>query len=245
MQEIREDASAFTATLFLPVGISDISDAARRSGLSEHAGSGFQEGNMKAAVIVAHPDDETIWSGGLILRHPDWEWTVLSLCRGDDPDRSPKFKAVCPQLRATGIISDLNDSEPLLEINPGREIGPRIVGAIGETAWDLCLTHGRNGEYGHRRHKEVHGEVVRLIEEGMLQCEELWTFAYECDTVTKPCRPASWADIFVELAEKELAEKRRIVQEEYGYGKDSFEVMACISPEVFQRVKRGAKGVEL
>jgi hypothetical protein len=36
---------------------------------------------MKAAIIVAHPDDETIWSGGLILKKPEWQWTVLSLCR--------------------------------------------------------------------------------------------------------------------------------------------------------------------
>lgn len=36
---------------------------------------------MKAAIIVAHPDDETIWSGGLILKKPEWQWTVLSPCR--------------------------------------------------------------------------------------------------------------------------------------------------------------------
>jgi LmbE family N-acetylglucosaminyl deacetylase len=27
--------------------------------------------NNKCAVIVAHPDDETLWAGGLMLMHPE------------------------------------------------------------------------------------------------------------------------------------------------------------------------------
>jgi len=44
-----------------------------------------------AVVIVAHPDDETLWAGGTILMHPETQWTILTLCRMSDPDRSPKF----------------------------------------------------------------------------------------------------------------------------------------------------------
>ena len=64
---------------------------------------------MKAAVIVAHPDDEVIWCGGFVAAHSDFEWTVLSLSRSDDSDRQPKFKAVCEMLGVHGIISDLDD----------------------------------------------------------------------------------------------------------------------------------------
>ena len=35
----------------------------------------------KAAVIVAHPDDETLWAGGTILMHPETKWTIIALCR--------------------------------------------------------------------------------------------------------------------------------------------------------------------
>ncbi len=64
-------------------------------------------------MIVAHPDDETIWMGGTILANPQTKWTVLSLCRADDKDRAPKFRKVCRFLGAKAIIADLDDEEKL------------------------------------------------------------------------------------------------------------------------------------
>jgi len=192
---------------------------------------------MKTAIIVAHPDDETIWAGGLILRHPDWEWTIVSLCRGSDFDRRPKFSTVCELFGAKSIIYDLNDSDPLMHVNPGKDIGLRIIQAIGEDTWDLVLTHGENGEYGHPRHIEVHNEVLKLCDSRLLICNELWVFAYDCASDTGRCKPAPWADTMVQLSRRELAEKKHIIQGLYGYGKDSFEVTACISPESFMKHK--------
>ncbi len=190
---------------------------------------------MKAAIIVAHPDDETIWSGGLILQKPEWQWTVLSLCRADDPDRSRKFESVSGLLGFDALISDVDDSNPLKQIDAQRDIGSRILNFLASTCWDLCLTHGSNGEYGHPRHKEVHGEVLRLVHNGTLECHQLWTFAYECNVQKKICRPDSHANVLVHLADKELFQKRRIVHQEYGYEEDSFDVRSCITPESFRR----------
>ena len=191
---------------------------------------------MKAAIIVAHPDDETIWSGGLILQKPEWEWTVLSLCRADDPDRSRKFESVSDLLGFDAFISDVDDSNPLKQINAQRDIGSRILNFLASTCWDLCLTHGSNGEYGHLRHKEVHGEVLRLAHDGTLECRQLWTFAYECNVQKRFCLTHPHANELVHLSDKELFEKRRIVHREYGYGEDSFEVRSCITPESFRRL---------
>jgi len=189
----------------------------------------------KALVIVAHPDDEIIWCGGLLLRHRDWARTVLCLCRADDPDRRAKFEAVCDHLGLEGIQLDLDDSSPPAEIDLQRDLGGRIRQTVCDTPWDLCLTHGANGEYGHPRHRQVHQTVVRLMERGLLECDELWTFAYDCSPPPAGrCRPADGAEEFLDLSPEEWEEKKRIVRDWYGYPEDGFEVTACISPEAFR-----------
>jgi hypothetical protein len=187
---------------------------------------------MNAAIIVAHPDDEVIWCGGLMLQRPQWHWTVLSLCRADDPDRRPKFEAVCSRLGATGLISNLDDSEILAAIDPAKDIGPRVLDFLGHRRWNVILTHGDNGEYGHLRHRQVHMEVCRLLAAGALESQILWTFAYDCELDGK-CRPSSRASMFIPLSSVQLETKKSVIRDCYGYGEDSFEVSACVSPECF------------
>ena len=59
----------------------------------------------KVLVAVAHPDDETIWMGNMLLKNMDnWDTTIISLCRKDDPDRAPKFGKVCEIYKAKGDV---------------------------------------------------------------------------------------------------------------------------------------------
>jgi LmbE family N-acetylglucosaminyl deacetylase len=204
--------------------LADVSDG-NAPAFSEH---------MKAAVIVAHPDDEVIWCGGLILQNPSVDWTILSLCRSEDPDRAPKFHAVAANLGAHPMISDLDDSCPLKTIDVAAEIGGRITSLLGHLFWDILLTHGPNGEYGHVRHQQTHQEVVRLVRAGTLKCNQFLCFAYDCQAETGQCRPASWADLKIELSTQQLEEKKRIIRSGYGYEAHSFECTACISPEAFK-----------
>ena len=83
------------------------------------------------ALIVAHPDDETLWAGGLILQHPDWQWFIISLCRAKDENRAPKFSKVLAQFKAEGVMGDLNDSS---EQNPldDHEVEKRSCAGRGE-----------------------------------------------------------------------------------------------------------------
>ena len=44
----------------------------------------------EVAIIVAYSDYETIWFSGMILQNPEWDWTVLSLCRATGPVSRPE-----------------------------------------------------------------------------------------------------------------------------------------------------------
>jgi len=58
---------------------------------------------QRAAVVVAHPDDETLWCGGYVVAHSEFDWRIVTLCRASDPDRAPKFRRVLERLGAVGF----------------------------------------------------------------------------------------------------------------------------------------------
>ena len=122
---------------------------------------------VTAEVIVAHPDDETLRAGGTILLHPDWQWTVIALCRASDPDRAPKFRRALQQLGARGNIGHLDDGPEQVPF-PELDIRQAILSLLLETSFDLMLTHSPYGEYTrHLRHEETSRAVLLCGEKGL------------------------------------------------------------------------------
>jgi len=192
----------------------------------------------KALCIVAHPDDETIWMGGTILKHDDWDWTILCLCRKNDSDRMPKFKKVCSFYKAKAIISDLDD-ETLAPIST-EEIIEKINKNLPEKEYDYIFTHGENGEYGHIRHKEIHKAVGEMISSGLLKCNKTYYFSYIPGGLSAPHDPElkipipnKDADLFVELDEEIYEDKVKLVTDVYGFQNGIFETLSCNKEEAF------------
>ena len=90
------------------------------------------------AVIVAHPDDETLWTGGTILNHPSWKCFIVCLSRVNDKDRSSKFYNALKILKSEGIMGDLDDGPEQIpleenEIEQAKRIWLRKYRIITET----------------------------------------------------------------------------------------------------------------
>ena len=190
-------------------------------------------GPLRAAVVVAHPDDETLWCGGYILAHPEIHWRVVTLCRASDPDRAPKFSRVLEQLGALGEMADLDDGPEQVPL-PIEQIQATITRLLAGNSYSLILTHGPRGEYTrHRRHEECCRSVVDFWRSGSIVTNCLWLFAYEDGGRAYLPRVREDADRRDMLAETVWLEKRRLITDVYGYGIDSWEARAVPREEGF------------
>jgi len=183
----------------------------------------YDRGFRSCAVIVAHPDDETLWAGGTILLNPRLRWTVIALTRADDRDRAPRFYNALETLGAAGMMGNLDDSpeQPPL---PSDALEQIILSLLPDHTFDLILTHGPKGEYTrHRRHEETSRAVAAILADGRLRADQAVTFAYEDDAGNCLPRPVVNPDFLIDLPEEVWQTKHRIVTQTYGFAPDSFE----------------------
>ena len=187
------------------------------------------------AVIVAHPDDETLWAGGTILMHPDINWTIMTLCRKSDGDRAPRFFRAAEQLGARGFMADLDDGPRQTPLKTS-QVQQTILELLPTDRFDIIITHDRAGEYTrHLRHEEVSRAVMALWQNQQLHAAQLWTFAYEDGSKKYLPRAIDNADIICKLPEEIFKEKYRIITELYGFVPDSFEAKTTPATEAFWR----------
>lgn len=138
-------------------------------------------------MVVAHPDDESLWGAGLLLRYPK-NWQVICCTVPDrDPIRAELFQDACAVLGVRGRVINQREDESLKfgELN--------IEGA------DLVVTHNNAGEYGHRHHKEVHEYLTVLCPEKVI-----------CFGYRPKGNPIS--DFVIELTPDECARKMAAIQ---------------------------------
>src|SRR5574338_1134244 len=98
------------------------------------------EKTKSVAVIVAHPDDETLWAGGTILTQPARGCFIVTLCRGSDTDRAPKFYRALEALGAEGTMGDLDDGPEQVPLAEDQR-QESILQLLPQTHFDLILSH--------------------------------------------------------------------------------------------------------
>jgi len=185
------------------------------------------------ALIVAHPDDETLWAGGTILSHPSWNCFVVCLCRKSDDERAVKFQKALEALGAEGIMGDMDDGpsqEPLDE----DEVERLIIELLPHRHFNLIITHNPTGEYKrHLRHEQTSKAVIRLWFTGKISASELWTFAYKEEGTEKYPKPIKTAPYYKTLTKRIQEKKLKIITLIYGFEENSFEAESNPKAEAF------------
>lgn len=97
---------------------------------------------MNALILHAHPDDELLFAGQLMLSRPDWQWTTVSLTGGERADRYP------------GITLGHRDEWRILTIPEFAQWRQSVADLA--LSPDVVFTHNLLGEYGHPHHMAVH-----------------------------------------------------------------------------------------
>lgn len=187
----------------------------------------------RVGIIVAHPDDETLWAGGTILSNPSWDCFIVCLCRSSDTERAPRFAKTVRSLRSAGRMGDLDDGpnqHPLKE----NEVESAILDLLPAWDFDLIITHDPAGEYTkHLRHEEISKAVILLWHSGKIQTNELWTFAYEDGGKTYFPKGIPSATIYKTLSWWSWRKKYNLITITYGFASDSWEAKTTPKAEAF------------
>jgi LmbE family N-acetylglucosaminyl deacetylase len=185
------------------------------------------------AIIIAHPDDETLWAGGTIMNHTSWHWFIVCLCRRSDEDRAPKFHHVIELLNAKGIMGDLDDG-PEQKALDDKEVERTILDLLPDHSFDLVITHNPSGEYTqHIRHEEISRAVIKLWSIGKIVTNKLWTFAFEDGGKKYFPRPIENAPLYYKLTVNTWQKKYELMTKQYGYKKNSWEAETTPKAEAF------------
>jgi LmbE family N-acetylglucosaminyl deacetylase len=184
-------------------------------------------------IIVAHPDDETLWVGGTILSNPLWECFIICLSRKNDAERAAKFYQALKVLNSEGVMGDLDDGPDQNPLDDA-EVEHTILDLLPGKHFDLIISHNPSGEYTrHLRHEEVSKAVIRLWQTGRISASELWTFAYEDGNKKYFPLAIEKATNYHFLTKPIWLRKYNIMTDIYGFNKDSWEAHTTPRSEAF------------
>lgn len=109
--------------------------------------------NIDDLMIVAHPDDETIFGGQHLLKK---RYLIVCLTNGDNQVRRKEFEQMLNKTQNKGLIFDYPDKTNGKRDNWQKDIHDiksDIEYLIHKKNWKIIVTHNPDGEYGHVHHQ--------------------------------------------------------------------------------------------
>ncbi len=179
-------------------------------------------------IVVAHPDDETIWFGALILKNRTRPWTVVCVTDGNadkmGSKRRRQFEAACKKLKVknTAWLGFPDVYETRLDVE---RLQAKLIDTLAKMLIqpDKIFTHGILGEYGHPHHQDV----SFAVHSAFIKTNHVYSVAYNCHP-----------DWTVALSRKQYDTKLSILTQIYGSETQRFaNLLPFTATEGFARVK--------
>lgn len=124
----------------------------------------YNASKYKKLMIVAHPDDETLWGGANLFKD---RYFVVCLTNGFNLKRANDFKKLLKFTNNSGIIlnyPDLQDNNIRDDWSGVRTgILKDISKLLNYQYWDKIVTHGPDGTTGHIHHKKTCKYVTEIV----------------------------------------------------------------------------------
>lgn len=124
-------------------------------------------------LVVAHPDDESIFFSGLLMNVRSRRWKVICVTDGNADqvghERADQFQNACRLLKVNGEHWDFEDRfEQRLDVN-------KLMAQLQELEKpEAVYTHGILGEYGHPHHQDVSYAVHKAFNKKV----PVWSVSY-------------------------------------------------------------------
>ena len=176
-------------------------------------------------LVVAHPDDETIFFGALLLSRRKRPWHVVCVTDADAEGmgrrRHRQFIRACKLLGVARVeclgFPDIFEQRLDLE-----QLEERLTSFMYPSCPTEVFTHGVLGEYGHPHHQDVSFAVHTVFHD---RCP-VYSSAYNC-----------FPDLLVRLTRARFEMKAHILSEIYGSETTRFaNLLPATSCEGFTRV---------
>ena len=156
-------------------------------------------------MIVAHPDDETIWGGAHLL---DRGYLVVCLTDGYNKKRASEFNEAVKASGNTPLILDYPDKVNFKradwsEITDDIEADIELI--MSAKHWDIAVTHNPKGEYGHIHHKKTNAITVKAFNKTK-GADKLYFFGdyYKASDI------GSAAEKLTPISQSELEQKKKL-----------------------------------
>lgn len=118
--------------------------------------------HYKNVMIVAHPDDETLWGGANLLKE---NYFVVCLTNGYNIERANDFRNILNFTKNGGIILNYPDSQDFQKDNwilVKKGILKDLSTILNYKSWEKIVTHGPDGTGGHYHHIKTFQYVIKM-----------------------------------------------------------------------------------